>query len=148
MAIIDKTQQNWLLVDQDQDQFIGFSLPLYLDNGDIASTKTTMEAVKQNLFNLCSTEQGERVMQPNLGVALKRFLFQPFEEALVDEIKIVITESINYWMPFISINLIDVNMHPSQRGEFRNTMDIKIDFALRQDPNTHDSVQVEVSGGA
>ena len=147
MAIVDQKASQWYLVDRDEDQYIGLKWPFVLDNGNLASTKTTLNAVKQNLFSLCSTEQGERVMQPNLGVALKRFLFQPFEESMVDEIKIVITESINYWMPFVLINLIEIDMHPSERGDFRNTMNIKIRFALKQDPNTHESIQVEVGSG-
>lgn len=145
MAIVDQKASQWYLVDRDDDQYIGLKFPFILDNGNLASTKTTLDAVKQNLFSLCSTEQGERVMQPNLGVALKRFLFQPFEESIVDDIKIVIMESINYWMPFILINLIEVKMDESNAGEFRSTMNITIDFALKQDPNTHESVQVEVA---
>ena len=77
MAIIDKNTKNWFLVDEDENQFIGLTLPLVLDSGELASTKTTLEAVKQNVLNLCSTDAGERVMQPNLGLRLKRFLFQP-----------------------------------------------------------------------
>ena len=83
MAIIDKNAQNWDKVSADEDQFIGLALPLILDNGQEASTKTTIEAVKQNVLMLCSTEAGERVMQPNLGVKLKRFLFEPFSVGFV-----------------------------------------------------------------
>ena len=144
MAIIDKNQQNWLLVDQDQDQFIGLTLPFYLDNGDIASTKTTIEAVKQNLFNLCSTEAGERIMQPNLGVRLKRFLFEPGGSTTSEEVAEVIREAIEYWLPFLLIRDIEINMSESQSGNLRNTMNIKIHFALQQNPNTLDSVQIEV----
>ena len=144
MAIIDKNQQNWLLVDQDQDQFIGLTLPFYLDNGDIASTKTTIEAVNQNLFNLCSTEAGERIMQPNLGVRLKRFLFEPGGSTTSEEVAEVIREAIEYWLPFLLIRDIEINMSESQSGNLRNTMNIKIHFALQQNPNTLDSVQIEV----
>ena len=53
MAVVDPKHSSQYLVDQDEDQFIGLSLPLILDNGANASTKTTLEAVKQNIFNLC-----------------------------------------------------------------------------------------------
>lgn len=145
MAIIDKNQQNWLLVDTDQDQFIGLTLPLYLDNGDIASTKTTIEAVKQNLFNLCSTEAGERIMQPNLGVRLKRFLFEPGNTAnIIGEIQQVIKESINYWLPFLLIKKINVVMSEDEGGNSKNTMEITINFALQQNPNMMESVQIQL----
>ena len=142
MAIVKKTEKNWLLVDQDEDQFIGLTLPLYLDNGDIASTKTTMEAVKQNLFNLCSTEAGERIMQPNLGVRLKRFLFEPGDLNTQQEVKEVILESINYWLPFLQIKDIQIGMSEIESDPFKNTMDIKIDFSLDQNPNINDSIEI------
>ena len=81
MAIVDNNNQS--VVDRDDAVSIGLKLPIVLDNGQLASTKTTLEAVKQNILNLCNTEVGERVMQPTLGVRLKRFLFEPFTEDTV-----------------------------------------------------------------
>ena len=144
MAIIDKNSSNWYLVDQDQDQFIGLSFPLVFDN--TASTKTTLAAVKSNLFLLCSTELGERIMQPNLGIRLKRYLFEPFSEILVSDIKETVTESINYWMPFVKINQILVEMSPINTGDFKNTLDLVIEFSLSKDPDTLESIQISVSG--
>ena len=144
MAIIDKNHNNWYLVDQDVDQFIGLSLPLVFN--DQASTRTTLEEVKQNVLLLCSTEAGERIMQPNLGIRLKRYLFEPFAEHLVGDVKDTITESINYWMPFVRINTIEVKMSESNDGNMRNTMELKIDFSLTKDPDTLESVQVNVGG--
>ena len=89
MAIIDKTKENWIY-DRDEAVSLGLKLPMTFDNGYNASTKTTLEAVKQNVLNLCSTELGERVMQPNLGIQLKRYLFEPFTE----DVKIAIQNSI------------------------------------------------------
>ena len=144
MAIIDKNSSNWYLVDQDQDQFIGLSFPLVFDN--TASTKKTLAAVKSNLFLLCSTELGERIMQPNLGIRLKRYLFEPFSEILVSDIKETVTESINYWMPFVKINQILVEMSPINTGDFKNTLDLVIEFSLSKDPDTLESIQISVSG--
>ena len=81
-----------------------------LDNGSEASTKTTLEAVKQNVLNLCSTERGERVMQPNLGLRLRHYLFEPFSHDLILEVKNTIAEALKYWLPFILINDINVRM--------------------------------------
>ena len=94
MAIIDKSQNKWYTNDRDENVSIGFRLPLILDNGELASTKTTIEAVKQNILNLCSTELGERVMQPGLGLRLKKFLFEPFSQDIVTQIQNTILEFI------------------------------------------------------
>ena len=146
MAILD-TSKKQLIQDRDENIFIGIDLPFRKSNGKegwFASTKTTIEAVKQNLLNLCSTEAGERVMQPNLGVKLKRFLFEPYTQDLVVQLKDVVMESINYWLPFITINNIEVQMSDNQSGEGRNTMEVAIFFSLIQGPNSQDSIQVTI----
>ena len=144
MAIIDKNHNKWFKVDRDETTFIGLKLPLILDNGEEASTKTTLEAVKQNVLNLCSTEQGERVMQPSLGVMLKKFLFEQFSEDVVTQVQNVIIESMNYWLPFVKLNNITVKMSDNNAGDFRNTMEINVYFSLNKDPSTHESVQIIV----
>ena len=83
MAIVDTDASKWYVPDQDEDQFIGLQLPINLENGQEASTRTTMEAVKQNLLNLLNTERGERPMQPLLGVALRQYLFEQYNEDIV-----------------------------------------------------------------
>ena len=144
MAIIDKSQNKWYTNDRDENVSIGLRIPLVLDNGELASTKTTIEAVKQNILNLCSTELGERVMQPNLGLRLKRFLFEPFSEDIVTQVQNTILESINYWLPFVLLRDVKVRMSESTAGDLNSTMLISVIFSLRKDPNTHESVQIIV----
>ena len=143
MAILDKSKYNWV-VDQDEDQFIGITIPFILGSGEEASTKTTLEAVKMNVLNLCSTEEGERIMQPNLGLELKRRLFEPFSNDLVSDIQNLIVESMSYWLPFVQINNIDVRMSENESGDMRSTMKVSIDFSLKKDPSANESVQVQV----
>ena len=127
MAIIDKTKQNWVY-DRDEATSIGLKLPMTLDNGYDASTKTTIDAVKQNVLNLLNTEMGERVMHPNLGIRLKRFLFEPFSEEWVVKVQDQIIESINYWLPFVQLNDIQVNMSDDNSDVGRSTMKISVHF--------------------
>ena len=141
MAILDNTKNNFV-VDRDETKFVGLRLPLVLDNGSTALTKTTIEAVKQNIVNLCSTELGERVMQPNLGVKLKKFLFEPFNENIIVQIQDAIDDNMSFWMPFIQLNDIRVQMSDSEQS----TLEVFIDFSLKKDPQTNESVQVTISG--
>ena len=144
MAIIDKNHNKWYIADRNEQVNIGLKLPLILDNGEFASTKTTLEAVKQNVLNLCSTETGERVMQPNLGITLKRYLFEPYSDDLVVQIQNTVMGSIKYWLPFVKLNRVDVKMSANETGDFKNTMEIDIHFNLKKDPSTHESVQIKV----
>ena len=139
MAIIDGSKNNFV-IDRDNSKFVGLKLPLILDSGEEASTKTTLEAVKQNVFNLCSTERGERVFQPGLGINLKKYLFEPFSENIIVQIQDTIVSSMDYWLPFITINDITVKMSDSERS----TMELSIHFSLKKDPNTNESVQITV----
>ena len=139
MAILDKSKNNFV-VDRDDSKSIGLKLPLVLDNGTLASTKTTLDAVKQNITNLLNTEIGERVMQPKLGVKLKKFLFEPFTENVILQVKDVIIESMNYWLPFVVVNGIEVEMSESEKS----TMNIRVNFSLKKDPNKHEAIQVIV----
>ena len=143
MAIIDKTKENWIY-DRDEAVSLGLKLPMTLDNGYDASTKTTLEAVKQNVLNLCSTEMGERVMQPNLGVSIKKYLFEPFSEDLVVQVQDTIVESMNFWLPFVQLNDIRVKMSDDNSDVGRSTMEISVDFSLKQDPLTNESVQLTI----
>ena len=141
MAILDRSQSPWV-ADRDQDQFLGISLPLEFDMNN--PTRTTLEAVKQNVLNLCSTELGERVMQPNLGIRLRRFLFEQFNEDIMLQVQDIVVESINFWLPFININSIVVKMSDNQSGDFKSVMEISINFSLTQNPSANDSVQVTI----
>jgi phage baseplate assembly protein W len=144
LAYIDKNK-NKSLPDLDELQNIGFKLPIEFDNEGM--TTETLEAVKQNLMCLLSTELGERLYQPNLGIRLRRFLFEPFSEDMATEIKAVIHESITLWLPFLIIKNIHVQMSEITTHETKNTLEIQVDFSLKKNPTILDSVQVVVGGG-
>jgi phage baseplate assembly protein W len=147
MAIVDKSRLKTPNVfDQDESVALGLKLPMTFDNGYDASTKTTLEAVKQNVLNLCSTEIGERVMQPNLGVSIKKYLFEPFSEDLVVQVQDTIVESMNFWLPFVQLNDIRVKMSDNNSDVGRSTMEISVDFSLKQDPTSTESVTMTVGG--
>ncbi len=145
MAYIDKNK-NKSLPDLDELQSIGFKLPIEFDNQSL--TTQTLDAVKQNLLCLLSTELGERLFQPNLGARLKRFLFEPFTQDMVTEIKAVIHDSIKLWLPFLIIKNIQVQLSEIITGntETKNTIEIQVDFSLNKNPSILESVQVTIGG--
>jgi len=86
-------------------------------------------------------------MQPNLGIALKRFLFEPVTADLYSSIKSTIEDGVSTWMPFVSINNIQVQMDENDVGDFRNTMRIFVDFSLKKDPNVSEGIEANITGG-
>tara|TARA_B100000282_G_scaffold296618_1_gene279180 strand:- start:7221 stop:7619 length:399 start_codon:yes stop_codon:yes gene_type:complete len=78
------------------------ALPLTQDNDDLFYKlhKDLRENVKQNIRMLMYTNPGERVMVPNYGIGLRRFLFEQFPEA---DIRLRISQQVAAYLPQISI---------------------------------------------
>ena len=141
MAILDKSKKK-SIEDRDNEIFIGIDLPFRLSpdsgSGYFAQTSTTIEAVKNNVRNLLNTEKGERVLQPTLGLDLRRFLFEQMTSDTEISIQNDIVENFERWLPFVSIQNIEIDTSES------NTIGINIIFSILRDPNSLSSVQVNI----
>ena len=148
MAILDKSKKPYI-ADGDTNVFIGLNLPINKSNGVdgyFSSSTTTLEAVKNNIRNLLQTYQGERLMQPNLGLNLRDYLFEPFTDDLELQIQNDINETIGFWLPFVEIKKLEIKMD-EQYDVGVNKLIIEILFNITRDPTTLASVQVEIDGG-
>jgi len=89
---------------------IGPKLPLQRDNvnGNYTLIVSYAEEVKQNFKNLLLTSPGERMMNPDFGIGLRSFLFEP-EQKVSGMIRQKITSQVSRYMPFIRINKILFN---------------------------------------
>ena len=148
MAILDKSKKPYI-ADEDNNVFIGLNLPIQKSNGVdgyFSSSTTTLDAVKTNIRNLLQTYQGERFMQPNLGLNLRDYLFEPFTDDLELQIQNDINETIGLWLPFVEIKKLEIKMD-EQYDVGANKLIIDILFNITRDPNTLASIQVEIDGG-
>ena len=89
---------------------IGPKLPLQRDdvNGSYTLIVSYAEEVKQNFKNLLLTSPGERMMNPDFGVGLRSFLFEPAQR-VTGMIRQKVTSQVSRYMPFIRINKILFN---------------------------------------
>jgi len=146
VAIKDTTRKPYI-EDNDENIFIGIDLPFRKSNGIegyFASTSTTIEAVKNNIRNLVNTHEGERLMQPQLGMNLRKYLFEQFSDETVFSIQNDIVDTFKNWLPFVEIQDIQVNMSSINDSIGKNTMNVTIIFNITQDPNTLESVSIEI----
>ena len=71
MAIINNSIKKYTQ-DENKNIKIGIDYPVNLNtsgsDGYFQATTTTIQAVKTNIINLLNTHQGERLMQPRLGL--------------------------------------------------------------------------------
>ena len=62
--------------------------------------------IKQNLKMLLLTNPGERVMDPNFGVGISRYLFEMMSDSVYSEIDSLIKEKVSIYMPYVNIQRV------------------------------------------
>lgn len=109
-------------VDVNKRQAIGVRLPF--DSPSVfTSTFTTKEQVRSNLINLLLTYPGERILNPQFGVGLRNYLFEPdIDEILLTDI---IRRQISIHVPYVVLNQVRV-----ENDADRNVSYITIDYSL------------------
>ncbi len=91
-------------------------LPLSVSGeyGAYEVNKTYLEMIKQNFKNLLLTLPGERMMDPNFGVGLLKFLFEPNTRTVRGRIVDDIDRQTQIYMPFVEV--VDVNFSDGVDG--------------------------------
>jgi uncharacterized protein len=65
--------------------------------------------IKQNFKNLLLTNPGERMMIPDFGCGVRRYLFEYDINASFDDLTTIIQDQIDTYMPFIEIEDISLD---------------------------------------
>jgi len=147
MAIKDTSRKPYIQ-DNDTNVKVGIDLPIRRGSdkdGFFASTSTTIEAVKNNIRNLLQTNEGERFFQPNLGLNLRRLLFEHITNENLIGIQDSILDKIEFWLPFVEVRDIQVLSKDDTTDIGVNEIRVKILFNIKQDPNTLDSITLDFS---
>jgi phage baseplate assembly protein W len=143
MAVKDTSNKPYI-IDRDSNIKVGIDLPIRRGDekgGWFASTTTTIEAVKNNIRNLLNTNQGERLMQPTLGLDLRGLLFEQLTGDTIVSIQNKILDTFEVWLPFVQVRDIQVKVD-NTANQLNNQISINILFNITQDPNTSNSVTV------
>ena len=107
----------------------GLTLPIKRGNtGYFEQAFTSFEQTKANLKNLLMTKKGERVMQPEFGTGLDSLLFEPMDSTFETELQDTITETVSYWLPYVNIQEIDIEMTDAMKDQ--HTANISIQFTV------------------
>jgi len=93
-----------------REKFFGLNYPIgkFKANGGFFQKTSGFETLKASITQLLLTERGERVMLPNFGCSLKRYLFRPLDSILFTEIKNEIVDSITSYTRDVKILKIAV----------------------------------------
>ena len=145
MPILDRRKDRFV-EDQDTRVSVGIDFPFARvpnRDGYFKTTKTTVESIKNDIRLLLQTERGERVFQPNLGMNLRRFLFEQITEDTPIQIENDIVDVFETWLPFVELRDIQINTD----NQHKNKIDINITFNIKRAPSSLESVQVTLDGG-
>jgi hypothetical protein len=115
---------------------IGVSLP-FDGPGVFNSTYTTKDQIKSNLVNLLLTSIGERVMNPNFGTELKKFLFEGITDSNSELLKNSLLNSIAIYIPEITVT--DIAVIPNTDY---NSINLNVNYILNIS-QTPDQVTVQ-----
>lgn len=128
---------------------IGVTLPFNNPNGIFFQSYTNRVQVLSNLKNLLLTAKGERYMLPDFGTNLRFVLFENIttEEAFIESIDETIRSAIREWMPYLTINLLEVNLNLADDGRVDDpdhAVGIRLNVGITS-TNIYLSIQIFIS---
>jgi phage baseplate assembly protein W len=94
-------------------------------NSVFSSTYTTTEQIKSNVINYVLTNKGERVLNPNFGSNLRKFIFENLTESNLRALEIKLTNDIKSNFP--SVNLTSITLSPAYE---QNAIQLDIVYSI------------------
>jgi len=113
------------------------------NTGFFKQTFDTLSAVKSKINVLLRTMEGERPFNPNFGLGMHKYLFEPLTLELNSLIEGKIRDKIEQYIPEVEIVDLEIN------SDFNNNIDhneliIKISFALKTNPTQINETSVVI----
>lgn len=97
------------------DEAAGYSGPIAIELAHDRYAAGILEAldhrnlIRASIQRILGTARGERVMQPEFGANLRKMLFEPLDNMLIEDIREQITDIIETQEPRVAVNGIDFN---------------------------------------
>ena len=96
-------------------------------NGRDFKVAINLNAIKNSLKNLFNTLPGERILLPEYGADLRRFIFEPISETTASNIGRSIRRAFDQWEPRVTLVNLDI-VGIADVHEYRITMILAIPF--------------------
>jgi len=123
----------------------GLGFPIGSQSGGNHYDKVTgLKLLRNNIEQLILTEKGERIMIPQFGMSIRRFLFQPITEELFVEIKYEILNAISAFVPDVRVTKLKVTSAEELNVEGGMGLNIDLSLVATKINNTIFTVGVKV----
>lgn len=127
------------------NKFYGLQYPFGKDtpNGYF-SIISSNKLFKANLTQLVRTNPGERFMQPEFGLNLKKYLFEPVTSFLLSEIKSDIRNNLKKYAPYIELEKIEIQTNDRSNPAFLANVIIKLYCRFKEEKQVSIEVEIKV----
>ena len=105
------------------------------------TTITDVQDIKRSVRNLVMTNKWDRPFHPEIDSGVRDNLFEPFSPVTASNIKDKIKNVLENYEPRVKVLSINVN-DPSGYNQDNNKLNIQVNFALINEPNTEQQVDV------
>lgn len=127
------------------NQSYGLNFPLGSQSNNYFAKSSNVEFVKNQVKQVLLTTKGERLMLPNFGCNLKKYLFQPLDEKTFEEIKEEVTSSFYNYVVGASIKKIKVFVTDDINIAGGNALKVILVLTLNNDQSKMFDVGVVIS---
>lgn len=122
---------------------LAFPLGISKTSGGIFSRRTGIKMIKEAVKQVLLTEKGERVMLPNFGCNLRKYLFQPLDETIFSNIRTDIETAFNTYVVGAKIAKLAVFPYGETGPSGGNSL--KVILTLKLDTDDLEVFDVEVN---
>ena len=106
-------------------------LPLQLnDSNGYENNQTIIAVIEQNLKMILLTSPGERIMDPNFGVGMKRFLFEQNSTSTYSIIRARIKKQVKQYMGFLEIHEVLFSTEENNDNISANELLVTLRFSI------------------
>ena len=105
-----------------------FPLVYNRQSGPYSSITNKVDSLGKNFINLLRTSPGEWPMNPDMGIGIKRYLFEQSSSNIIQSLKPNITDQLNEYLPHVKLHSIDVSQEPGDIDN--NSIKIKINCII------------------
>lgn len=140
---VTPTRYNKELPEAKRSEVFGLQFPLGVGGRQSLFSKTSgIDLIKAAVKQLLQTERGERVMLPNYGCSLRKFLFQPLDQDTFNEIRTEIEFSFNNYIR--GAKIVKLGVFPTGESSYSGGNALKVVLTLALDTNDMKVFEVEV----
>ncbi|HKV35179.1 MAG TPA: GPW/gp25 family protein [Pyrinomonadaceae bacterium] len=115
---------------------VGWAFPPALDVTRVPAMVAYEEDIRQSIMIIMGTEPGERIMRPDFGAGLNRFVFEPANTTTMALIQTRVRGALVDWEPRIEVIDVKVTLDPNER----NLLLIETTYRVRATNTLHNLV--------